>query len=368
MDEILPQDRYVRALRALYASYGYRPYRMGKFEEYDLYARNRDFLMSEQIITFTDTNGRLMALKPDVTLSIVKNSPAFTGGVRKLFYREQVYRVTGESQGFRELTQVGLECLGSVGDYEISEVLQLAAESLLALPVRGALEFSHLGLLRGLLSGFGLEGEAQAEAIRAIGGKNPHELRAAAESAGLSASELRRLSALVRMAGEPGEVLPVLAEALKGTPEAETAAHLLRVSEALRGTPAEPLLRFDFSAVGDLNYYNGIVFRGYAEGIPEPVLSGGRYDLLMRKFRREGGAVGFAVFPDRLERVFAEAPVPDAELLLTYAPGCSPAEVAAAVRSLRADGTRVLALPEGAELPECPRRAVLSEGGHLTVC
>ena len=68
-----PRERIGFLLRSLYAGYGYNRYRMGKFEEYDLYSRNKDFLFSEGVITFTDTNGRLMALKPDVTLSIVKN-------------------------------------------------------------------------------------------------------------------------------------------------------------------------------------------------------------------------------------------------------------------------------------------------------
>jgi ATP phosphoribosyltransferase regulatory subunit len=63
----------VFALRSLYSSYGYSQYKMGKFEEYDLYAHNKSFLVSERILSFTDTDGRLMALKPDVTLSIVKN-------------------------------------------------------------------------------------------------------------------------------------------------------------------------------------------------------------------------------------------------------------------------------------------------------
>ena len=66
------QERISFRLRSLYSEYGYERYRMSKFEEYDLYSRNKDFLFSENVITFTDTNGRLMALKPDVTLSIVK--------------------------------------------------------------------------------------------------------------------------------------------------------------------------------------------------------------------------------------------------------------------------------------------------------
>ena len=68
------QERVSFTLRALFDRRGYSRYKMNKFEEYDLYARNRDFLGDHGAITFLDTNGRLMALKPDVTLSIVKNS------------------------------------------------------------------------------------------------------------------------------------------------------------------------------------------------------------------------------------------------------------------------------------------------------
>ena len=67
-------EKVVLELRSLYEKYGYAQYKMSKFEEYDLYVRNKDFLVSDNIITFTDTNGKLMALKPDVTLSIIKSS------------------------------------------------------------------------------------------------------------------------------------------------------------------------------------------------------------------------------------------------------------------------------------------------------
>ena len=69
------EEQAVFALRSLYRHYGYTPYKLSRFEEYDLYVRNKDFLVSDQIITFSDGSGRLLALKPDVTLSIVKNAP-----------------------------------------------------------------------------------------------------------------------------------------------------------------------------------------------------------------------------------------------------------------------------------------------------
>ena len=74
MDDILSyEEQTAFRLRTLYERNGYRPYRMSKFEEYDLYAENKGFLVSGNVITFTDLSGRLMALKPDVTLSIIKN-------------------------------------------------------------------------------------------------------------------------------------------------------------------------------------------------------------------------------------------------------------------------------------------------------
>ena len=77
-------------LRALYQKSGYVRYKMSKFEEYDFYAANRDFLVSDNIISFTDTNGRLMALKPDVTLSIVRGSTDTLGSVSKVYYDENL--------------------------------------------------------------------------------------------------------------------------------------------------------------------------------------------------------------------------------------------------------------------------------------
>ena len=73
-NELLPSERAVYALRTLYLSFGYRRYKVSKFEEYDLYAENKSFLSDKSILTFTDTDGRLMALKPDITLSIIKNT------------------------------------------------------------------------------------------------------------------------------------------------------------------------------------------------------------------------------------------------------------------------------------------------------
>ena len=102
------EEKVAFALRALYKKYGYLPYKMSKFEAYDLYVANKDFLVGDGVITFNDTDGKLLALKPDVTLSIIKNFGEADGFVKKLCYDENVYRVPRGGRGFREIMQASI--------------------------------------------------------------------------------------------------------------------------------------------------------------------------------------------------------------------------------------------------------------------
>ena len=120
-------EKAVFSLRSLYLSRGYRPFKMRKFEEYDLYSKNKEFLVSEGVISFTDTDGKLLALKPDVTLSIINNAKDLPGQVEKLFYNENVYRISGDSHSYKEIMQTGVECVGAVTEAERLEVAVLAA-------------------------------------------------------------------------------------------------------------------------------------------------------------------------------------------------------------------------------------------------
>ena len=119
------EERALFALRMLYRSNGYLPFKLSKFEEYDLYVRNNEFLVSDSVITFNDTNGKLLALKPDVTLSILKNAEENT----KVFYDENVYRISGETKQYKEIRQVGLERIGNVSVYDLYETMYLAVQS-----------------------------------------------------------------------------------------------------------------------------------------------------------------------------------------------------------------------------------------------
>ena len=339
------QERILFALRELYDRCGYRPYKMNKFEEYDLYAKNKDFLISDSVITFTDNGGKLMALKPDVTLSIVKNT-AGTEALQKLYYNENVYRVSKGSGGFREMMQVGLECLGNIDDYCLTEVILLAARSLLAISEDAVLDISHLGLVKELLDNAGVSEELQPEAFKAIGEKNLHELAAICRSAGIGEGRIDLLQQVFRLDGSISQVLPRLRELVKG----EAFEQFARILEVLEHTDAAKVLRIDFSVVDNVHYYNGFVFKGFIQGVPSRVLSGGQYDNLMRKMRRNCGAIGFAVYTDELERLGESAGEYDVDTVLLYPENAPALKVFRKTEELVARGVQVLALsrlPEG---------------------
>ena len=146
-----PKERASFALRALYEAAGCRKYHMGRFEEYGLYQENRSFLSSEQVITFTDLDGRLLALKPDVTLSIAKTAQPAAGECKRFYYNEEVCRPSRESHTFQTIHQMGLESMGAVDADEQAAVVRLALQSLAALEVPTVLEVSHMGFVTALL-------------------------------------------------------------------------------------------------------------------------------------------------------------------------------------------------------------------------
>lgn len=300
-DNLKYDEQAVFLLRSLYSKYGYKQYKMRKFEEYDLYVRNKDFLISDSVITFNDTNGKLMALKPDVTLSIVKNTKDSDGSVQKVYYDENVYRVSKGTHSYKEIKQAGLECIGDVDTYCVCEVLSLAVKSLMTISESCVVDVSDLAILFALYDYIGLSYETRKRMTSLISDKNTHEMKRLCEDMSVSAESTALLEELISYNGTPDEILPRLKAMAERIGAQAEFSEFESVVSSLDGE-LQSKLRIDFSVVSDINYYNGIVFKGFIDKIPDSVLSGGRYDSLMQSMSRKSKAIGFAVYIDMLER------------------------------------------------------------------
>ncbi|MBQ0110561.1 MAG: ATP phosphoribosyltransferase, partial [Oscillospiraceae bacterium] len=290
-------EKVAISLRELYLSYGFAPYRMSKFEEYDLYAKNKDFLVSDNVITFNDTDGKLLALKPDVTLSIIKNSIDDPTVTKKVFYNENVYRVQKAGEPFKEIMQTGVETFGYIDLKEICNTITIAAKSLELLSPDSVLAVSDLGVISGLVDALGLDEITKQAVYKAVGERNIREITDLCENSE-NKNALLVLTELISVHGTAAQVLSQIEDILKDTPN--DFVPLLKELAALKLSSD---ICVDFSVTGDYNYYNGIVFKGFIKDIPTEVLSGGRYDKLMHKMGRKSSAVGFAVYTGIFDRL-----------------------------------------------------------------
>ena len=257
-------EKVVFSLRSIFNKRGYAQYKMSKFEEYDLYVRNKDFLISDSVITFTDTNGKLMALKPDVTLSIIKNTKDKPNSISKVYYDENVYRISKGTDTFKEITQIGLESIGAIDDYNICEVISIACKSLKTISENCVLDVSNLDIITDLLDSLNVASNIQAEIFRCIGEKNPHELVKVCSESGLTYEQTELLKTLVNTYGKPSVVIPALKEKFDGiidTSKLDYFSNILNNAD----DDIKDIIRVDFSVVSDTHYYNSIVFKGFIE-------------------------------------------------------------------------------------------------------
>lgn len=338
------EEQCILKMRRLYELYGYKKYKMNKFEHYDLYLENKSFLASNNIVTFTDAGGTLLALKPDITLSIVKNAPKSYSEPEKVYYCENVYRSTDLSGGIQEILQVGIEYIGEMDTYAQAEVLSLAAKSLGEISAHSVIGISHMGLVTALLDRAKMEGTARGEVLRCIGEKNIHELRSICQEKSVALADLERITSIAGVYGDFEIGLAKLDALLADLPAGDPAhratdelGQLYRVLDAI-GCGAKFVL--DFSVTNDMDYYNGVTFQGFVDGIPAHVLSGGRYDTLVQKFGKKAGAIGFAIYPDLLERFAADPRDSELDVLITYG-DADPAIAAVEAQKLTDEGLRV---------------------------
>lgn len=301
------EERIALALKSLYKSFGYAEYKLSSFEEYALYAENVRFLPEREVIAF-QADGKLLALRPDVTLSVAKNlSPV---GTSKLFYDETVYRKSAD--GFSEVRQIGVEIVGRVDGVARAELCALALGTMNAVGRKFVLDVSHVGVVEKLLDWAGLDEAGKAFARNCMVSKNAHDFARYCQSAGCLTDGARALLTLINLPARPAEGLEKLKEIGK---RVDLSAEIAELEEF--ASLADGQVNVDFSIGGDADYYNGVIFKGYIEGVPRAVLSGGRYDNLLSKFGKKAQAVGFALYLGELGACLHEPPQ-TAEVAVLY--------------------------------------------------
>lgn len=318
--ECLERRQVQSALVELFCRRGYTEVITPEVEFYDLFVQSGNPIPQESMLKIIDRSGKIMVMRPDCTAPIARVAATKLKNLalpQRLYYDQTVFRSEKAHQGgSSEIAQCGVEMIGAVGDKADLEMVAMAVDALRACGLgQFHIELGHAGFYRALAGRMNMPQEELERLRSAIEGKNFALLNDLLEPyRGEEAyAALRRLPYLF------GGV-EVLDEAQVLAGACDSLDHLRRLYSELSAAGYGDCVRFDLGLVHQLDYYTGLVFRGYAEGAGAPVLSGGRYDRLMEQFGRKAEAIGFAVDVDAVGACLA-VEIPRLETVIHYGPG-----------------------------------------------
>lgn len=308
-------------LTRLFRQRGYLEVSTPDTEYYDLFSLSGNAIPQNRMLKVGDPSGKFCVMRPDSTTPIARVAATKLCSVplpQRLYYDQTVYRSNpAHNGGSREIPQCGVELIGAKGMKADLEIIVTAVDALRSCGApRFHVELGHAGFFRDLAAQLELNEEDLEEMRTLIEGKNFAALDTflTAYSGHPSSIALKRLSHLFGGA----EVL-VEAETLAG--RTETVDYLGALYDELTAAGYGQYVRFDLGMVHQIDYYTGVVFRGYVEGAGDAVLSGGRYDHLVEVFGREAQATGFAVDVDAVARTLPKIVPPTLRCVVHYEPG-----------------------------------------------
>ena len=276
--------------REIFAKHGYHMVQPPTFEYYDVY--DAAVTKPENMFKFFDTNGRMLALRPDLTTSVARLAATKPLG-------DLPYRIAYSGNAFRndeafslarqrEFSQVGIELIGDGGETADAEVIAITVEALLKFGLTDfQIDMGQVEYFKGISEQAGLDA-MQSDALREkINDKDFVAIEGMLDRLSLDDEIKSMILELPKMFGG----IDVVREALQNSAIGQTARgaleNLARVYDILREKGLEKYLAIDFT-------------KGFAKGVAFPICSGGRYDNLTAKFGKSMPATGIAIGIERV--------------------------------------------------------------------
>ncbi len=273
-------------LTGLYTRLGFSEIMTPGIEYYDVFEAGST-LPQESMYKLTGSDGRLLVMRADNTTPIARVAACKLpeDRVTRLFYHQRIYRLSEGYKGRRsEIMQSGVEIIGASGIQSDLVCIHTALETLSEVCGDYKLELGHVGYYNAMISELGLDRELEGRIRKLVEAKDAGKIE--------KYEKIRKIPFLFGGA----EVFPEAAELAKGNGKALAALeYLKKVYTALCEAGYKDRILIDLGIVHSLDYYTGLVIKGYMEGAGEPVLAGGRYDTLVSKFDRDMPATGFGV-------------------------------------------------------------------------
>ncbi len=344
-DEALKKNELQRKIMTVFHRYGFKDVQTPTFEYIDVFNNDCATIDIKNMYKFFDRDGNILVMRPDITPSIARlmaTGYSHESTPKRFCYLGNAFRNSESYQlKLREFTQAGVELIGTDNEDADAEIIALVIQSLLSSGLRDfQIDIGQAGFFKGLLVEAGLGSDYEEELRKLIDEKNYIAVEELLDSLELDDAHKKILLDLPKLFG--GVQVIEQARAITTNQLALDALDRLEsVYKILCDYGVDRYVSFDLGMVSQINYYTGIVFRGYTFGTGVSIVDGGRYDTLIEEFGHKAPAVGFAIIVDEvmnsLERQEIEIEIDSTDTLLLYNRESRPMAINIAER-MRAEG------------------------------
>ncbi|HIZ43880.1 MAG TPA: ATP phosphoribosyltransferase regulatory subunit [Firmicutes bacterium] len=313
-------------IRSVQRSYGYSELQTPTFEFFDIFNKERGSVASREMYKFFDREGNTLVLRPDMTPPVARCAAKYYMDEPfpiRLSYLAGTYINHSSYQGrLKESTVQGAELIGDASCDADAEIIALTIGCLLKAGLRDfQVDIGQVDFFKGLVEEAGLDEETEEQLKALIEDKNFFGVEELVREQKLSDRLTEIFSRLPELFGSAD----LLRTAKEMAVSERTRAAVERLEDLYRILGYYGLsdyVSFDLGMLGKYKYYTGIIFRGVTFGTGEPIVSGGRYDGLMKQFGKDAPAVGFSISIDglmsALSRQKIEIETPGTDCLLLY--------------------------------------------------
>ena len=336
--------------------YGYDDIQTPSFEFFDIFSKEKGTVPSNQMYKFFDREGNTLVLRPDMTPPIARCVSKYYMDEDKpirLCYSGQTFINSAEHQGkLKERTQTGAELLGENTADSDCETIAMIVEALLDCGLKEfQIEAGHALFFEGLLEEAGLSEEEEEEIRKLVENKNFFGVEEYLSSLNIKENVKRVFCRLPELIGS-GDIITQAKKLISNEKTNQALTRLEDVYKLLACYGYDKYVSFDLSTVANKNYYTGIIFAGYTYGTGDAIVTGGRYDNLVRQFGKDIPSIGFGIDLDRLLMAMAgqriHIPIKHNKVLILYENGDSKEAITLAV-NCRKDNIPVTLMQKKAE-------------------
>lgn len=271
------------------------------FQKYDEYVRSNFRQDSSKTVKVLSGDSRIFILRPDITTNVLGEIFSKWDGSPplKVYYNSKIY--LNKSGGkILENYQMGIESLGQDILQADQEIVEMAVTLMGTLGEPFILELGSSKYLDGFFRELCLSKNIESEIRELISKKNRYSLRLKLQAFGIKGTILDHV---LDMQGSMEDVIEMAKSNYMNHEMKDALDELDKIKDFFSDKRIAQGIRFDLSMLPDLDYYDGIVFKGYCLNVPNKILSGGRYDRLTEEFGHRVPAIGFMIDMDLTTRI-----------------------------------------------------------------